>query len=90
MPTPRRLIALVPALVLPLLPATALAQAATDQTGTGGGPASTVTAPNTNSLGVTKPPGASVAPQADADRERREQRERAMYERISRSICRGC
>ena len=33
---------------------------APDQTGTGGGPASTITAPNTNSLGVTKPPGTSL------------------------------
>ncbi|MCJ2023319.1 hypothetical protein [Methylobacterium sp. J-067] len=74
-----------------MLPGSALAQSrvAPDETGTGGGPRSTITAPNTNSLGVTKPPGTSMGPgEVPSSRERR--RERALTNRIDNSICDGC
>lgn len=72
------------------LPATLAAQpVAPDQTGTGGGPTSTITAPNTNSLGVTKPPGTSLGP-GEIPSRREEQRERALTDKIDRSICDGC
>ena len=62
---------------------------APDQTGTGGGPASTITAPNTNSLGVTKPPGTSLGPGEIPSRKER-RRERALTDKIDDSICDGC
>ncbi len=73
------------------LPGSALAQTrvAPDETGTGGGPRSTITAPNTNRLGVTKPPGTSMGPgEVPSARERREKRIQA--NRIENSICNGC
>jgi hypothetical protein len=72
------------------LPATLAAQTvAPDQTGTGGGPTSTITAPNTNSLGVTKPPGTSLGP-GEVPSRQEQQRERAQTDKIDRSICDGC
>ncbi len=62
---------------------------APDQTGTGSGPASTITAPNTNSLGVTKPPGTSLGPGEVPTRGQR-RRERALTDKIEGSICDGC
>lgn len=62
---------------------------APDQTGTGGGPASTITAPNTNSLGVTKPPGTSLGP-GEVPPPAVQERERARLNKIERSICDGC
>lgn len=71
-------------------PGTLAAQTiAPDQTGTGGGPASTITAPNTNNLGVTKPPGTSLGPGEMPTREE-QRRERALTDKIDRSICDGC
>jgi hypothetical protein len=77
--------------VLSLACATPLAAQAVapDQTGTGGGPASTITAPNTNSLGVTKPPGTSLGP-GEIPSRREERRERALTDKIEDSICEGC
>jgi hypothetical protein len=72
------------------LPAALSAQTvAPDETGTGGGPASTITAPNTNRYGVTKPPGTSLGPGEVPSREE-ERRERALTDKIDRSICDGC
>ncbi len=62
---------------------------APDQTGTGSGPASTITAPNTNSLGVTKPPGTSLGP-GEVPPPAVQERERARLNKIERSICDGC
>jgi hypothetical protein len=71
------------------LPTAAPAQRAPDQTGTGGGPDTTITAPNTDGLGVTKPPGTSLGPgEVPSPQSRR--RERALTDRIERSICDGC
>jgi hypothetical protein len=72
------------------LPASLAAQTvAPDETGTGGGPNTTITAPNTNSLGVTKPPGTSLGP-GEVPSRREERRERALTDKIDRSICDGC
>jgi len=69
--------------------AAAAAQAPPDRTGDGGGPRSTITAPHTNSLGVTMPrPG-----NADAPFERRLQDRTAderRNDRIDTGICIGC
>ena len=62
---------------------------APDQTGTGGGPTSTIMAPNTNRLGVTKPPGTSLGP-GEIPSRREERRERALTDKIDDSICDGC
>jgi hypothetical protein len=62
---------------------------APDQTGTGGGPASTITAPNTNRYGVTKPPGTSMGP-GEVPSRREQRRERALTDKIDDSICDGC
>ena len=77
----------LPVLML-LAPSAASAQAAV--TGTGGGPASTIYAPNTSSVGQTMPPtGAAGAATAGANREARtaEQKE---ADKITRGICIGC
>ena len=70
---------------------TALAQtAAPDRTGTGGGPGSTITAPNTNSLGVTKPPAGASDPAPTSREEREYRREQAIDRRIETEVCKGC
>ena len=67
----------------------AQAQGLPDQTGTGGGPRSTITAPNTSSVGQTVPhPGA-----ADQRLERRiddRTRQERVDDRIDTGICVGC
>jgi hypothetical protein len=78
---------LVAALALLGLSAPALAQA--DRTGTGGGPFSTMTAPNTTAAGVTKPPGRDASPTWRDDPDRRS-REELQDERIESGICIGC
>ncbi|QEE41989.1 MULTISPECIES: hypothetical protein [unclassified Methylobacterium] len=88
-----RLFALVvlslPALSL-ALPATLAAQPrAADETGIGGGPQSTITAPNTNSLGVTMPPGTSLGA-GEVPSRREQRRERALTDKIEGSVCEGC
>jgi hypothetical protein len=84
MPTTRLPIS---ALVLFSLAGPAAAQA--DLTGTGGGPLSTQTAPNTTAVGVTKPPSRDASPtwRDNPDRRTREELEN---ERIESSICIGC
>lgn len=62
---------------------------APDQTGTGGGPASTITAPNTNRYGVTKPPGTSMGP-GEVPSRQEQRHERALTDKIDNSICDGC
>lgn len=55
-------------------------------TGTGGGPASTATAPNTSTVGRTKPPGSAGE---DRDGTRRTGRQE-QDDRIQKGICIGC
>lgn len=68
------------------LPTAVQAQA---QTGTGGGPSSTVTAPNTSTVGRTMPPSGGAS---TATREERTERTPQMKEddRIQKGICIGC
>ncbi len=65
----------------------ALAQRQVDETGTGGGPTSTVTAPNTTSVGRTMPrPGGT-----DVDRNLgRKTPEERKADKMMDGICRGC
>lgn len=60
-------------------------------TGTGGGPTSTVTAPNTSATGRTMPPAGGDAGAATAgdNREHRTQ-EQKVDDKITRGICIGC
>ncbi len=64
-------------------------QAQADRTGTGGGPLSTETAPNTTATGVTMPPDRAASPTATGRPGQRTRQERAM-DRIDDSICTGC
>ncbi|MCJ2086540.1 hypothetical protein MKK88_11130 [Methylobacterium sp. E-005] len=64
----------------------ALAQA---QTGAGGGPASTMTAPNAPSVGRVMPPSRGPGAATAADRRDRTPRE-AKNDRLMRGICIGC
>lgn len=76
------------ALLVAGAPCAALAQGPAE-TGAGGGPRSTVTAPNTTATGRTKPPGAAVGPDtpaADNLRTRVERKDDA----IDTGICIGC
>ncbi|WP_336489497.1 hypothetical protein [Methylobacterium nigriterrae] len=79
---------LAAALMLGALAAPAAAQAPAE-TGTGGGPASTVTAPNTSSVGRTKPPGAAAGAATPADRVERTPQQKE-DEKIQKGICIGC
>lgn len=68
--------------------ASALAQAAT---GTGGGPTSTVTAPNTSAVGRTMPPAGGDAGAATATDDRRQRTpEQKHDDKITKGICVGC
>ena len=64
----------------------ALAQA---QTGTGGGPTSTVTAPNASSVGRVMPPSRGAGAATADDRRERPARE-AENDKVMRGICIGC
>ncbi|MCJ2093936.1 MULTISPECIES: hypothetical protein [unclassified Methylobacterium] len=66
-----------------------LACAQPDVTGTGGGPLSTETAPNTTAVGQTKPPSRDASPTATKPIERRTPRQ-AADAAISTRICIGC
>ncbi len=71
-----------------LAPVSALAQAVT---GTGGGPTSTVTAPNTSPTGRTMPPAGGAAGLATAGEDRRDRTPvQKEDDKISNGICIGC
>lgn len=73
--------------LLPILAASAaIAQA---QTGTGGGPTSTVTAPNASSVGRVMPPSRAAGAATANDRRDRTPRE-AENDKLMRGICIGC
>lgn len=72
-------------LCLACAPELAWAQA---ETGTGGSPDSTVTAPNTTGVGQTKPPGSALGPEA-RDRGNRDEIEKR-NQAIPNGICIGC
>lgn len=79
------------ALVLPLaIIGTRSARAESPaQTGTGGGALSTTTAPNTSSVGRTKPPGSTAGPEMSGEQERRTPQQKKDSE-ITSGICNGC
>ncbi|TXN46470.1 hypothetical protein [Methylobacterium sp. WL7] len=75
------------AALLPVLANTAASAQA--QTGTGGGPTSTITAPHTSSVGQTMPP-ASGAGAATVNDRRDRTRQQIEDDKISQGICIGC
>ncbi len=64
---------------------------AQDRTGTGGGPASTATAPNKSAVGQTKPPtgGGAGTATSDAPQDRRTGQD-TRDDKILQGICIGC
>ena len=75
-------------ILLLVAPIPALAQQP-DQTGTGGGPASTITAPYTTPDGTTKPPGDALGAPTRAERRENSRIERE-DDKIDTGICIGC
>ncbi len=61
-----------------------------NQTGTGGGPASTVYAPNTSSVGRTMPPAGAGSERGNSGESGRETRMEKKNDRIDTGICIGC
>ncbi|GJE45064.1 hypothetical protein [Methylobacterium soli] len=86
MSMPRLLAAALSFGALTILPAAAQAPA---QTGTGGSPTSTVTAPNTSSVGRTKPPGAAAGGVAPGEQTARTPQQK-QDDKIQKGICIGC
>ncbi|GJE40352.1 hypothetical protein [Methylobacterium persicinum] len=85
--------AALPALVasLALWAGTAAPAFAQATTGTGGGPTSTVTAPNTSATGRTMPPAGGDAGAATAGEPRgKRTQEQKVDDKITRGICIGC
>lgn len=72
-----------------VVPANLAAAGQPDRTGTGGGPDTTITAPNTTATGVTKPPGVEEGPATPQER-RELQRIERQDNRLDNSICEGC
>ncbi|MFB0488678.1 hypothetical protein ABIE45_001264 [Methylobacterium sp. OAE515] len=66
-----------------------VALAQPDQTGTGGGPLSTETAPYTTSTGRTKPPSRDASPTA-RDLPVKRSKDDVDMDKIDMSICIGC
>ncbi len=82
-------ILLLGAVLFAALPCASVKAQAPAQTGTGGGAATTVTAPNTSAVGRTMPRGGG----ADAEMERNLDRrtpQQAKDDEISKGICIGC
>lgn len=83
----RRIFALASAAVMAAsFSGQALAQA---ETGTGGSPGSTVTAPNTSRVGRTMPPTTAAGAATNDDRRMRTQNEKH-DDQLMRGICIGC
>ncbi len=83
---PRPTLALWLAALALAAPSAARAQA---QTGTGGGPSSTITAPNTSTVGRTMPPSSGAGSATANDRTERTQQMKE-DDRIQKGICIGC
>jgi len=71
------------------MPAAALAQSPTE-TGTGGGPTSTVYAPNTSPVGRVMPPGRGAAPDSGVPSRDKSTAQQQEADNIMRGICIGC
>ncbi|SFU89999.1 hypothetical protein SAMN02799631_02999 [Methylobacterium sp. 174MFSha1.1] len=82
---------LTPLLALALLaPLPALAQSSVSETGTGGGPASTIRAPNTSAVGQTVPKPGSLGPDETGTVTPRNRQEEKREDQIMKGICIGC
>ena len=82
---------LAPLLALGLLaPLPALAQAPVSETGTGGGPASTIRAPNTSAVGQTVPKPGALGPDETGTVTPRNRKEEKREDAIMKGICIGC
>ncbi|GJD61935.1 hypothetical protein [Methylobacterium frigidaeris] len=83
---------LTPLLALGLLaPLPALAQQnAVSETGTGGGPASTIRAPNTSAVGQTVPKPGTLGPDETGTVTPRNRQEEKREDQIMKGICIGC
>jgi hypothetical protein len=68
----------------------ALAQDAVSETGTGGGPASTIRAPNTSAVGQTVPKPGALGPDATGTVSPRNRQEERREDQIMKGICIGC
>ncbi len=78
-------------LVLGLIaPLPALAQASVSETGTGGGPASTIRAPNTTGTGQTVPKPGTLGPDETGTVTPRNRQEEKREDQIMKGICIGC
>lgn len=71
-----------------ILPATA-EQGMANSAGTTGGRGSSITAPNTTSVGRTKPAGSAVPPETREQRDSRLERQKDT-DQILKGICIGC
>ncbi|AWN52833.1 hypothetical protein [Methylobacterium sp. 17Sr1-1] len=82
---------LTPLLALALLgPLPALAQPSVSETGTGGGPASTIRAPNTSAVGQTVPKPGALGPDETGTVTPRNRQEEKREDQIMKGICIGC
>lgn len=79
----------IPLAALMLLGASVPAMAQADLTGTGAGPLSTQTAPNTTAVGVTKPASRDASPTWRDNPDRRSRME-LENDKIENGICIGC
>lgn len=82
-------IALLGAFAFAVLPVAMASAQNPALTGTGGGAASTVTAPNTSTVGRTKPPGGAGDVGVDRNLDRKTPQQ-AKDDAISQGICIGC
>lgn len=73
-----------------LAPLPAFAQASVSETGTGGGPASTIRAPNTSAVGQTVPKPGSLGPDETGTVTPRNRQEEKREDQIMKGICIGC
>jgi len=86
---PTRLLTSLLALGL-LAPLPALAQNSVSETGTGGGPASTIRAPNTSAVGQTVPKPGALGPDETGTVSPRNRQEERREDQIMKGICIGC
>ncbi|AWB19962.1 hypothetical protein DA075_02620 [Methylobacterium currus] len=73
-----------------LAPLPALALDSVSETGTGGGPASTIRAPNTTGTGQTVPKPGALGPDATGTVTPRNRQEEKREDQIMKGICIGC
>ncbi|MCJ2080357.1 hypothetical protein [Methylobacterium sp. J-090] len=82
-------IPLIAALVLAVGSAHPVLAQSPAETGTGGNVTTTTRAPNTTSVGQTKPPGAAAGGEVDQNLDQRTKQQKKDRE-ITKGICTGC